>query len=634
MESLPDLLKGGMPMRKQSVLTTEQELKTKLDELYQLSKDNTVNGFEGLLEIVISEPTIVTAIHKIKANSGANTPGTDSKTIRNYLEKPAHELIVEIQEAIKMYNPGEIRRKYIPKKNGKMRPLGIPNAIDKIVQECVRTVIEPILEAKMFSHSYGFRPMRSQQNAIGHITATIFRTGYTWVVEGDIKGFFENVDHKILLNKLYGMGIHDKRVISIIKAMLKSGVMGECTVNEIGTPQGGIISPLLANVYLNSFDWYVSNSWETKKTKRQYSSRDSRMESLKSYTKLVPAYLIRYADDWVIITNTRANAILWKEKAKSFLQKELKLELSEDKTKITQVSRKPISFLGIKIKGNRNPAVQAYKNSYKTISWPDEDHLKDKMKEVTKLVRTLKHATYMGNAILTINKANAIIRGLNNYYCITTRVNIYMGKYACDYLQTAFEAARESKLLHPEWMPANQVTNYRELHKRYTTQIPAHKLGEGYIGITSPKFVVYKAARLKNQEETPYTEKGRELYSKRSKTKSILTRADEMLSISYAEYIARGMTNKIYNFEFYMNRAYAFNKDKGRCACCGKELQAHEVETHHTNPKLPLKEVNRVKYLATVCTRCHNLIHSKAKLDEYDKLMVKKITKFRKLLEN
>jgi len=628
------LCKGGMPMRKQSVLATEKELNEKLDELYDLSHNNKVNGFEGLLEIALSEPTIVTAIHKIKANHGANTAGTDGATIRQYLEMPTEQLIAKVQQSLREYKPGMIRRKFIPKKNGKMRPLGIPNAIDKIVQECVRITIEPILEGKMFAHSYGFRPMRSQQNAIGRITSTIFRTGYTWVVEGDIKGFFDNVNHTIMLNKLYNMGIHDKRILAIIKEMLKSGIMNECSVNEIGTPQGGIISPLLANVYLNSFDWYVSNAWETKKTRNDYKRQDSRLDALKTGSKLAPAYLVRYADDWVIITNTRANAVLWKEKAKQYLASELKLELSDEKTKITQISRKPIEFLGIKIKGVKNPQSTTYKQAYKTISWPSEENLRAKMKEAKKLVASLKKCTYIGNAITTINRANSVIRGLNNYYCITTRVNLEMNKYACDYLQTAFESAREAKILHPEWLPAKKVTNLQTVHQLYDSKIPSINLGEGYIGITSPKFVVYKAAKYKNQEETPYTAKGRDLYSKRSKKKSILARSDELLSESYAECIAKGLTDGIYNFEFYMNRAYAFNRDKGRCRCCKKELQASDVETHHMRPYLELGEVNRVGELATVCKECHNAIHASYNLDGFEKLIAKKINKFREMLKH
>ena len=621
-------------MREQSVPTTEKELNEILDEFYIKSKTKSINGFEGLLEIAISEPTIIKAIHKIKANHGACTAGTDGNTIRKYLEMPTEKLIAEVQKNIRNYHPEEIKRKYIPKKNGKMRPLGIPNAIDKIIQECIRITIEPILEGKMFNHSYGFRPMRSQQNAIGRITSTIFRTGYTWVVEGDIKGFFDNVNHNVLIKKLYGMGIRDKRILAIIKQMLKCGIMGECSENKIGTPQGGIISPLLANVYLNSFDWYVSNAWESKATKRQYSSNDTRIESLRKCSNLAPAYLVRYADDWVIITDTRKNAILWKENAKKFLAKELKLELSDEKTKITQISRKPIKFLGVKIKATKNPNSKTHKNAYKTISWPDEEILRAKMKEATKLVKSLKRVTHIGTAIITINKANSIIRGLNNYYCMTSRVNILMNKYAKEYLTVAFEAMRRSKMLHPEWVPANKVENLKELHKRYTTKIPAIKLGTGYIGITSPKFVVYKTPFLKNQEETPYTAKGREIYAKRTKTKSILMRSDELLSESYAEVIAKGKTDTKYNFEFYMNRAYAFNRDKGRCRCCKKELQATDVQTHHIRPNLALDKINKVSELATLCKSCHIAVHANYELKEYDKKIANKIKRFRKELQN
>ena len=620
-------------MRKQSVLETEAELRSKLDELYILSNEGTINGFEGLLEIAKSEPTIITAIHKLKSNKGAETKGTDDNTIRTHLEKPLAQVIVEVQSAMSHYKPKPVRRKYIPKKNGKMRPLGIPSAIDKIVQQCIRIVIEPILDAKMYEHSYGFRTMRNQENAIGRICAVMNLTGYQWVVEGDIKGFFDNVNHKILLQRLYAMGIHDKRILAIIREMLKAGIMGECQRNEIGTPQGGIISPLLSNVYLNSFDWFVAKAWERKKTRYEYNRDGDRKAALRENSNLKPAYLVRFADDWVIITNSRENALVWKENARIYLHDKLKLELSDEKTVITQATRKPISFLGINIKLQPNPKAKGRRASMKTISWPKREAIRAKMQEAKELVKELHKTKYIGSSIDIINRANAIVRGLANYYSITSRVNIELGKYSYDYLRTAFKAAKSSKRLRVEWIPANQVLNNTAVHSRYTTKIPAIKIGEGWLGITSPKFVVFKKPNLKNQNETPYTEEGRKLYEKRRGKKSLKLRADEMLSDSYARYIAEGKTKDIYNFEFYMNRAYAFNRDKGRCKCCGKELQAYEVEAHHKNPRLPLSEVNRVKHLETTCKECHSLIHAKTDLSKVEKKRAQKIAKLRDMLK-
>ena len=239
---------------------TETQLREIQDALYQHSKEVYEAGgrpaFKGLLEIMSAESTIITAIHNIKGNHGSETPGVDSKTMRkDYLQKPFPWVVADIQRAFKHFEPQQIRRVYIDKPGkSEKRPLGIPAIRDRIVQECMRIVLEPILEAQFFAHSYGFRPMRDAAMALERVDIIMHNTGNYWIVEGDISKCFDRIDHSILIKRLYHMGIKDRRVLQIIKAMLKAGVMEECAVNEEGTPQGGLISPLLANVYLDIMD--------------------------------------------------------------------------------------------------------------------------------------------------------------------------------------------------------------------------------------------------------------------------------------------------------------------------------------------------------------------------------------------
>ncbi|MEF2246446.1 group II intron reverse transcriptase/maturase [Paenibacillus sp. IITD108] len=334
-------------------MDTDSDLKRIQEQIFSEAKEGK-RSFYGLLELATSPAAIITAIHKIKANQGSNTPGPDGQRIKDILKMEHEEVIKIFQNKLSNYSPGQIRRKLIPKPGKKeMRPLGIPNISDRIIQEIVRNVIEPILEAQFFDHSYGFRPMRDASQAIARMHHILWQSKCTWVVEGDIKGFFDNVDHNILLKKLWKMGIRDKRILMIIKKMLKVGILDEIERNPIGTPQGGIISPLLANVYLHDFDKFVASFWEEHPEIANYKDKKS-FQTVKyrpqHRTKYPRYYLVRYADDWVILTDSEKNAIRMKETAQQFLERNGKLQLSAEKTLITDASKQYLQFLGIETK--------------------------------------------------------------------------------------------------------------------------------------------------------------------------------------------------------------------------------------------------------------------------------------------
>jgi len=222
----------------------ETQLRELQDYLFRETKQAILRNerpkFKGLLGAISSETVILSAIHKIKSNQGSQTPGSDDQIMQDILKKDYNEIISLVQKQLKHYKPRPIRRVRIPKPGkDEKRPLGIPNIIDRIIQECVKIIIEPILEAQFFKHSYGFRPMRDAHMALKRITSIVHDTGYHWIIEGDISKFFDNVNHTMLVKKLWHMGIRDRRVLMIIKAMLKAGIMNELKENPIGTPQGG-----------------------------------------------------------------------------------------------------------------------------------------------------------------------------------------------------------------------------------------------------------------------------------------------------------------------------------------------------------------------------------------------------------
>ena len=335
--------------------STEKELKQFQDLLYEKSGQGV--SFTGLLEAMVSEVTIVTAVHNIKSNKGSKTAGVDRMKMDKYLQMPKEELFQLIQSNISNYKPKPAKRKYIEKANGKKRPLGIPTVLDRIIQECMRLILEPICEARFYPHSYGFRPYRAQKHAIRDIVNVInasvkSKDQPVWAVEGDIKGCFDNINHRLLLKKLWRIGIHDKRVLKIISQMLKAGYIDQDLYHatEMGTPQGGILSPLLSNVYLNDFDWYVGRCYMEPHRQCKHKCNDTRR--LK-WSGITPKYNFRYADDWVILTSTEQEAFRMKHELTKYFKHRMKLELSQEKTYVTDLRKNGIHFLGYIVKAER-----------------------------------------------------------------------------------------------------------------------------------------------------------------------------------------------------------------------------------------------------------------------------------------
>ena len=610
---------------------TETELRALLDKLYQQSREAREAGerpaFKGLLEIMSAEATIVTAIHNIKSNHGSDTPGVDNKTMkRDYLQKSYKWVINDIRTAFEKFEPQKVRRKYIDKPGKKeKRPLGIPTIRDRIVQECMRIVMEPIMEAQFFEHSYGFRPMRDTAMALERLNFITFHTGYYWFVEGDISKCFDHIDHATLLRRLYHMGIKDRRVLQIIKQMLKAGVLDECEVNEEGTMQGGIISPLLANVYLDIMDEWVTKQWELKHTEHAYNQDSAKRRALKK-TNLVPGFLVRYADDFVIITDSREHAEFWKASLQAFLETEMKLTLSKEKTLITDVRKKHACFLGYEFRVVKGKG----EHGYVTRTRPDRERLCRKVDALTDSIKKIPRETSREKLIDEINRINSQIRGVIQYYQCCTWVSVSMEKYGRK-LQLA--ASRRLKQFKGKWIPAKETQNLPRIHQNYRQKLPSVKYRDIYIGVTSLTFCQWQETRGKNQKETPYTEEGRDINFRRTKKKRIQARLDELYSENVATAVLNGKWGHLNNFEFVMNRAYALNRDRLKCRVCGKWLIDNTPYTHRINPRLPLDRVNRVNNLISVHRKCYQAINMPGMdVSTFDADAQKRIRKYREKL--
>ena len=361
-----------------------------LNSLNEHCKDSSYK-FERLYRILFNEELFYVAYQKIASNGGSTTKGSDGRSIDEMSLARIETLIASLKD--ESYQPHPSRRVHIPKKNGKTRPLGIPAFEDKLVQEVVRMILEAIYEGHFETTSHGFRPKRSCHTALLHIQKTF--SGAKWFIEGDIKGFFDNIDHDVLVGILRER-ISDDRFIRLIWKFLKAGYVEDWTFHNTysGTPQGGIVSPILANIYLDKLDKYVkeyirhfdmgtkrrpgkeSNDLanERKRTVRKLKKvKDgtekaalvARLKAIEQERAAFPSgdemdgsyrrlKYIRYADDFILgVIGSKEDALRIKEDIKSFLSESLALELSEEKTLITHTG-KSAKFLGYEITVTRN----------------------------------------------------------------------------------------------------------------------------------------------------------------------------------------------------------------------------------------------------------------------------------------
>ncbi len=366
-----------------------------LERIEKCSNDHRDGVFTRLYRYLLREDIYYAAYQKLYANRGATTKGEDDDTADGFSEKYVAQLITELREGT--YHAKPVRREYIKKQNGKLRPLGIPSFRDKLLQEVVRMILEAIYEPVFDDHSHGFRPNRSCHSALRQISCDF--TGAVWFIEGDITGCFDNIDHETLLDIL-GRKIKDSRFLNIIRQLLKAGYIEDWKYNMTysGTPQGGICSPILANIYLNELDKKleeisqrfakpcsagVTHEYAAVMSKRrnisqkidQATDEETRnglicqYKALQKYTHTIPRKpandkrftFVRYADDWLAgVCGTKQECEALKAEIAEFLKNELKLTLSEEKTLITHSSEK-VRFLGYDISVRRSQEVKGHK---------------------------------------------------------------------------------------------------------------------------------------------------------------------------------------------------------------------------------------------------------------------------------
>jgi RNA-directed DNA polymerase len=549
------------------------------------AQENLEYRFTNLYSLMHWDYWINCAAQAVLARPGSSTAGIDGTT-RDKFKANYQEEIRKLVESLKdkTYEPQPVRRRYIPKSPGKMRPLGIPVLRDRIVQEALRAILDPIYEADFRPCSYGFRKGRRTMDAIAVIMSlTGPNQRYYYVIEGDIKSYFDTVHHRKLLSILKKR-IADKDIIDLIWKFLKAGVMedGLFARTKTGVPQGGVISPLLANVYLNEFDKWTEKKWQL----TPYEQQKRRKAGPGNYR------LARYADDFVILSNDGIEGVKQaKQEIKDFLEKELHLQLSEEKTLITHVND-GFNFLGFHIQRCKPEGrwVVHLRPTDKA-----KERVKGKIKDLTS-----KSWTWMDeyNRMTTLN---AIVKGWSEYYKHTSL------------LEDIEEITRFTWFRYLTWLLRKHKGSRKHMLIQTKTKIIHNRtrwtaeIREGVVTLDTYQWLPTR----KELKRSKYMQKGRNgfqhpyLPDENGETSSMdypmgETGPDERI---YSDTIgASGRASRNEPLEMNELKLRARMRDGYKCKRCGS---TERLKVHHTKGT----KSHRLEDLETLCQKCHHAEH-------------------------
>lgn len=547
------------------------------DNLYAQSKEGKT--FHNLVEIIKSDKNLQLAFRNIKTNKGSHTAGVNGKTIKDYEEMPLSDYLQYMRNRINYYVPMPVRRVEIPKPNGDKRPLGIPTIEDRIIQQAIKQVLEPICEAKFYDYSYGFRPNRSTEHAIAYLVKKVNLEHCHYIINIDIKGFFDNVDHGKLLKQMWTLGIQDKNLLCIISKMLKAEIKG-FGIPTKGTPQGGVLSPLLSNIVLNELDWWISNQWENIKTEYNYISkkddRSHKYRALRKKSKLKEMYIVRYADDFKILCKDRKTANKAFHGVKLWLKERLKLDINMDKSYVTNLRKGYSEYLGFKFK--------AFPKSKKYVL---QSFICDKAKQ--KIRKSLAKTIVELRTNPTRQKVglyNSKIIGIQNYYQIATMINIDLAKIA-------FSLSRKLKS-HIKSIESKTGIVSELYKKRYKNNYKKHFVAETVLFPLQD--IKTKPPLNFSKEVCNYTEMGR------SKIHNIAYINPHILKqlMIYPDYGQSALFND--------NRISLYAGQGGKCAITNELLRMGNMEVHHIIPKA-YGGNDKYQNLIYLSKEAHALVH-------------------------
>lgn len=414
-------------------------------KLHQWATDSPDRRFDDLFNLVCDPAFLTVAWGRVRGNRGARSAGVDGVAPRSIVVGE-EAFLRRLRDDLKArrFQPLPVRQRMIPKANGKLRSLGIPTAADRVVQASVKLVLEPIFETDFHPCSYGFRPGRRAHDAIAeiHMLAT---QGYAWVLEGDIKACFDEIDHTALLGRVRDR-IGDKRVVSLVKAFLCAGVLSEDGVTrdtKTGTPQGGILSPLLANIALSVLDDHFAETWVS----------FGRNQQARSYrrSKGLPTYrLVRYADDFVVMVHgSRSDTDQLRDEVAAVLSP-MGLRLSEEKTMTVHIDE-GFDFLGFRIqRQTKRGSTKAF-----VYTWPSKKSLasiKAKVKAIT------RQGTNNPLSSL-LRQLNGVLRGWTNYFRHGVSKDTFAYLHQYTWLRVVGWLRRKHRRANWKWLRRRYLAN-------------------------------------------------------------------------------------------------------------------------------------------------------------------------------
>ena len=578
------------------------DMQNTFDELYARSQAGEI--FENLMDVILSRENILLAYRNIKSNTGSITPGTDKLKISDIGKLTADEVTARVRKIVKGakngYTPRSVRRKDIPKPNGNTRPLGIPCIWDRLVQQCIKQVMEPICEARFSNNSYGFRPNRSVENAIAATYRLMQKSGLHYVVEFDIKGFFDNVDHSKLIKQLWSLNIRDKELLYVIRRILKAPILmpdGHTEHPTKGTPQGGIISPLLANVVLNELDHWIESQWQCNPVTENYTYREnaagcpiqSHAYRAMRNTRLKEMYIVRYADDFRILCRTREQADRTLIAVTQWLKERLRLDVSPEKTRVVDVRRSYSEFLGFKIrlrKKGKKYVVQSHMcdKAYKKVK-----------ASLTKQVGNIKFPRKGRGEAGEVRLFNSMVMGIQNYYQLATDISIDCGDIGRT-VNTVLKNRLKSGKTHRLKKEGRDLTKMEI--QRYGKSEQLRYIAQSKEPIYPISYVQCKNPMSQRRKVCAYTAAGRSEIHDDLRINTFL-----LLQLMREPTYSRST-------EYADNRISLFSAQWEKCAVTGKKFQCiSEIHCHHKKPK-GIGGSDKYENLVLVLAPVHELIHA------------------------